>query len=396
MKSLLLKLILFVMLACPVAGSAPIQADTILYGYKQYTEYRPGSLPVIISAPHGGFLSPASIPDRTYGVMVTDSKTYETAVAISEAFFTRTGAFPHVIVCRLKRTKLDANRSIDEAAQGNAEAEQAWHDYHRFIETAKDSVSRHYGQGFYIDLHGHGHPKQRLELGYLLSVNDLRNGSLNISNIISKSSFRHLASVVPHAFDTLIRGRGSIGSLFDSIGYPSVPSETTPYPLEDDPYFSGGYSTHRHGSANGGVIDGFQLEAWYQGVRDTEENRRRFADALAEVIERFALIQLDWRLTEQPIVKPDTLWPVMKAWVAPNPFTDICTVFYTLPYYVETVKIELYNTSGQRIEAFYPLPGRAGLRSFNLSLADKATGIYFLYITIPGHAPIAVKMIHLP
>jgi len=48
------------------------------------------------------------------------------------------------------------------------------------------------------------------------------------------------------------------------------------------------------------------------------------------------------------------------------------------------------------IEAFYPLPGRAGLRSFNLSLADKATGIYILYISISGHAPKTVKMIHLP
>ena len=34
------------------------------FGGSQYTEYRAGNLPIIVTAPHGGSLTPPSIPDR--------------------------------------------------------------------------------------------------------------------------------------------------------------------------------------------------------------------------------------------------------------------------------------------------------------------------------------------
>ena len=47
---------------------------TTYYGINQYTEYHPGTLPIIFSAPHGGPLTPANIPDRTCNspTVVTD------------------------------------------------------------------------------------------------------------------------------------------------------------------------------------------------------------------------------------------------------------------------------------------------------------------------------------
>ena len=53
------------------------------FGTHNYIEYVPGELPVVISVPHGGALSPASIPDRTVGTTVTDSNTIELVRAIS-------------------------------------------------------------------------------------------------------------------------------------------------------------------------------------------------------------------------------------------------------------------------------------------------------------------------
>ena len=75
--------------------------------------------------------------------------------------------------CHLRRTNLDANRDLADAAQGSAAATQAWTEYHAFIESAVRTVAAAHGRGFCVDLLGHGHPIERLELGYLLDASDL-------------------------------------------------------------------------------------------------------------------------------------------------------------------------------------------------------------------------------
>ncbi len=87
--------------------------------------------------------------------------TQEVARAFGQTLFDRTGRRPHIVINRLHRIKLDANREIGEAAQGNATAETAWREFHEFIEAAKDAVFDDFGRGLYIDLHGHGHDNQR-------------------------------------------------------------------------------------------------------------------------------------------------------------------------------------------------------------------------------------------
>jgi hypothetical protein len=60
----------------------------IIIGANQYTEYHPGNLPLVISVPHGGSLSPASIPDRTCNNAVADmdANTIELGKQIDSAF----------------------------------------------------------------------------------------------------------------------------------------------------------------------------------------------------------------------------------------------------------------------------------------------------------------------
>jgi hypothetical protein len=55
----------------------------------------------------------------------------------------------------------------------------------------------------------------------------------------------------------------------------------------NDPYFSGGYDTERHGSHSDGRVDGIQIEAYRVGVRDTEPNRAAFASALVQVLQDY-------------------------------------------------------------------------------------------------------------
>jgi phenylpyruvate tautomerase PptA (4-oxalocrotonate tautomerase family) len=242
-----------------------------------------------VTAPHGGALRPTEIPDRTYGTTITDLNTDELARAVGSALVRLTGKHPHVVIVRLHRLKLDANRDLAEGAQGDAEAELAWREFHRFVDDAKNAVGQRYGGGLYLDLHGHGHTVQRLELGYLLPREQLRqpDDSLDHRPTYERSSSIHtLSTRSPLSFAELLRGPTSLGALFEREGFPAVPSDVTPHP-GDDRYFDGGYNTYTHACRGGGVICGVQIEANRVGVRDTEQSRAAFAAAVARVVERY-------------------------------------------------------------------------------------------------------------
>ena len=220
-----------------------------------------------------------------WGTLGADRNTVDLILRIREEIKKLTGSYPHIVVSRLHRIKLDPNREIEEAAQGDPESERAWWEYHTFLEEATDLVEDEFGKGLYIDLHGHGHDIARLELGYLLSSNDLANSDETLSGagFINKSSFRALGLEQGTDFADLIRGPQSLGSLFEVRGVPAVPSQNQPNP-GGNPFFSGGYNTARHGSRDGGSVSGVQIECNYPGIRDTEENRQAFAEDLAEVL----------------------------------------------------------------------------------------------------------------
>ena len=217
------------------------------FGFNQYIEYIAGNLPVILSAPHGGDKVPSDIPDRSCAdcVYVKDAFTQELITAMS------------------------------------------WFDFHDYIESAKKKVTMDFGKGLYIDLHGHSHTKQRLEIGYLLYGSELRqpNSKLNSQEYIDYSSIKNLVNNNINNLDhaDLLKGELSFGSMMSDQKYPSVPSKDDPFPLPGDDYFSGGYNTERHGSIKSGSIDGIQIECNNE-VRFDAAKRLVFADKLASSI----------------------------------------------------------------------------------------------------------------
>lgn len=298
----------------PVAPTTYVAGQSY-FGRNGYVEYIAGNTPVILSAPHGGALTPSSIPNRTatacggVATTVTDANTLELARAMQTRFAARFGKSPHVIISHLSRRKLDPNRLQTEAACGNAEAAQALSEWHAYIDAAKSAVIAAFGKGWYMDLHGHGHAVQRLELGYLLTATQL-NGSdatLDASSAIENSaSILTLSLASPLSFSALLRGPTSLGTLYAAQGFPSIPSSSDPRPNGDD-YFNGGDNTRRHscgsaasplGGTTGGLICGVQIEANFTGVRDNAANRERFADATAQVLEQY--LRVHWGLRLAP------------------------------------------------------------------------------------------------
>jgi len=352
----------------------------VYYGRNDYTTYYAGDLPLIFSAPHGGNLTPSEIPNRTYGTTVTDSKTMDTALAIRTAVYNFTGRYPHVIICRLKRTKLDANREIVEAAQGNQWAEQAWYEYHGFIDIAKDSVTKKYGKGFYVDLHGHGHSIKRLELGYLLYGSTLMqaDAQLNSEYYTNSSSLRTLAYETPVSFAELIRGATSLGTLMEDRGIPAVPSTLQPNPGNGNIYLSGGYSTRRHGSRDGGTISGVQIEAHYTGIRDNSTNRRKFAEKLTEALDIYLTEHFGWEgiVTDIPRQKPDIAADFMLEQNYPNPFNAQTIFKYNVPI-AGMINLKVYNSIGQEVAILVNEQKTAGKYQVLFNASHLVSGLYF-------------------
>lgn len=277
------------------AACAHAQSSSSQFGTNQYVEYIPGDLPLILTSPHGGALKPEEIPNRTYGVTGADAATQELTRAISDEIFSRGGHRPHMVFSHLHRSRLDPNREIVEAAQGNPIAILAWEEYHRFIEQARAAVVKKHGFAFLIDMHGQTHKGERVELGYLHTPAELAQDAtiLNSPGFVAKGSLALLVKRSKLPYTEILHGPQSVGALLAANGYRCTPSPQMPVP--DEPYFKGGYTTARHCT---GQTTGFQLEANRTRLRDTNGNRLKFARAFVTALEHFLAAHLRVSLRE--------------------------------------------------------------------------------------------------
>ena len=342
-------------------GSVSIQAQPYLagetyFGENDFIEYKAGNLPIVITAPHGGSLEPSSIPDRNCPgcVYVKDSFTEELIRQMYDAIFEEFGCYPHIIINRLHRRKLDANRAIGDAADGNVLGEQAWADFHDFVEAAKGIIETEFGKGLYLDLHGHGHEIQRLELGYRITKSELQlsNTELNGDIYVNDASIKNLVSNNLNTLNLseLLRGADSFGELYEMENYPAVPSQADPFPLDDESYFSGGYNTERHGSKLDGNIDGIQIECNMEGVRDSHDNREDFAAATARALKNYLekhYFGSDFLSGNCGLTFTNAIFNENSSVsLFPNPVNDLLTVKWTA-INSEKVNISISNELGQ-------------------------------------------------
>ncbi|SFB83306.1 hypothetical protein SAMN05421747_101404 [Parapedobacter composti] len=267
------------------------QAGQVFFDEPRWTECVVGDMPLIISAPHGGAVRPAHVPDRTCpnATVGTDLYTMELARDIAEELYQTYGVRPYLIINHLHRIKIDQNREINEATCGNEEMKVIWHNFHHYIDTALATAVNKFGRALYIDLHGHAHEKHRLELGYRLNASDLGHvyTNTNITALTAKSTLVNLVGMAP-SFNLrdLIIGDHAFGTLMANEGVPSVPSKQDPYPMSGEPFFNGGYNSDRYTSVHYPGVYGFQIECHRPGVRNPED-RPEFAKKFAKVVVDF-------------------------------------------------------------------------------------------------------------
>ncbi|KAF9177251.1 hypothetical protein BGZ51_008945 [Haplosporangium sp. Z 767] len=206
--------------------------------------------------------------------------------------------YPHVIVFRVRRLYVDVNRNLtgeNAIAEGHPVAEAAWREYHDLIDHIKKMALQQrrqqqqssknmprvslssIGDGLLLDIHGHAHATNLIEVGYLLDHTVLEMSDDDVDAhapaLIARSSIRalttrlNLASSHIHdynqhesqkciTFSKLIRGRTeSLGGMLQTQGLSSVPSPEHPAPHGGSIYFYGGYTIQRHGSRNASNIN---------------------------------------------------------------------------------------------------------------------------------------------
>jgi len=253
---------------CPSPG-------TICFGNNRNIEYIRGNLPIIISAPHGGYLTPAQIPSRTSGscgggsiITARDIGSQEYTREVADLIHQSTGRWPHIIINHLHRSRLDANRPISSAACGSSLAEEAWREFHSAIDFAKGLSTNQCGRGHYFDFHTNWHNnanEQYVEMGNLLVASQLRFSDLHLdtglcggASCVNESSLRSLVRNEGVTLSQALRGVNSLGTILQRRGFRSTPSQQIPSPTGR--FFNGGYNTGHHGSKYGGVIDGTQVE----------------------------------------------------------------------------------------------------------------------------------------
>ena len=230
--------------------------------------------------------------------MVTDANTYQLTKVIMDSMVIRYGGRPHVILCRLKRTKLDANRDSIEAAQNNRFALRAFKEFHFYIDQAKKKIERDVGSGLFFDMHGHGANPDgfydlRTWLGYLIKGDELDLSDDELKNNVdpNMSSIRALIDSSEFEFVELLRGSSSFGTILTDLGFSCVPSSDHLGP-EGSRFFSGGYNTLVHGSKNGGMISAIQIEAPRPGIRENTATWSKFASAFTSTVSKFYKMHL--------------------------------------------------------------------------------------------------------
>jgi N-formylglutamate amidohydrolase len=153
-RETLLPLLLPLLSTSGCASVDPIAAGLVVV--------RPGTLPIVICAPHGGS---ESVPDavvrtrqgagRSDRRFVTgrDIGTDRLATGIAHSIQALTGEAVHLVVARFDRRFIDANRP-PELAFDSAAARPVYEHYHRSIRQAVDRVRSRHHAGLLIDVHG--------------------------------------------------------------------------------------------------------------------------------------------------------------------------------------------------------------------------------------------------
>ena len=201
---------------------------------KDYIEYNRGSIPLIISVPHGGTTKYDHIPRRTNGILGIDKDTIKLAHELIEEIITvfkfKT---PSYIISKIHRAKIDFNRKSYEAFDQESElAKKIYRFYHNKIEELILYNIETFNRSVLIDIHGFEkdkRPKGFRDVELILGTNNLE--SLYPNSIPKRDWGKNL--------------RGKIVKKFNKLNIAIAPG----HHLRREFVLTGGYITTKYGAS---------------------------------------------------------------------------------------------------------------------------------------------------
>ena len=232
---------------------------------KDYLRSNLGVDTLLLTAPHGGGIRPFNIPKRKYGQKLMDTYTRRLTDEIISIINLR----PYYVIADIHRNRVDLNRNIEEACQGNTRAKKIWYDWDILIREYKYYILDYNRKGLHIDIHSHNNSNE-FQLGYNLSARNyirLCNG-----NNVRGST---LDSIENYNLRDMIFGSHSINNILISSGYKVF------FPRGNETYFNGGRNIEVY-SGNG--LGSIQIECPVSVLR---YDRKNVAKVLSKAIEIF-------------------------------------------------------------------------------------------------------------
>jgi N-formylglutamate amidohydrolase len=223
-----------------------------------------GTLPIILSAPHGGRTPIPGVPVREgKGVdkFVTgaDTDTDHLAEKLAAAIRKELGGEPYMVVAQFQRRNVDANRPPEQAYESE-KAKPVYDAYHKAVKDACDDVRKQWGRGFLIDIHGQAGEKDTIFRGTA--------GRKSLKDLETRFGMK------------AVNGPNSIFGALEKKGYKIFPPGTSDE--AEDKRYSGGFITSHYGSSNGTAIDSIQME-FGTNLRKKEAIDKTAADTAAAI-----------------------------------------------------------------------------------------------------------------
>lgn len=218
---------------------------------KDYIKFNKGTIPLIISVPHGGTFNLESIPQRSTGVLGIDKRTIEIAmelIAYIETYFeekTSVNKSPSFLISKVRRNKIDLNRPEVEAHDKNSSlGREIYLFYHQKIKDLILNNIKSFGRSLLIDIHGF--EKNKRPPGY--RDVELILGTNNLSSLFLEP--------LPKRRDWDKNIRGKIIKKFLELGVPIAPGR----PRRKEYVLTGGYITQIYGASNFSGSQTIQIE----------------------------------------------------------------------------------------------------------------------------------------
>ncbi len=220
-----------------------------------------GTLPVVLSVPHGGSEPVPGAPERRQGVRLRDDFTAELAEGVLKELETQGKSRPSLVLARFHRRYVDANRLPAEAYESPA-AKPVYEAYHGALRQEVASIRKRFGRGLLLDLHGQKTDPDVIHRG-------TRNG-------------RTVEALVRRSGREAVVGPDSLFGLLARTGYRIYP----PGEGKESPSYWGGTIIKTYGSHQPDGIDAIQVEVG-RNLRTDSVKRQQLARDLAAAILKF-------------------------------------------------------------------------------------------------------------